>query len=150
MNEKNREICQEIEEHLNDSMESNAQKLIKRDHILQSELDLFEQSLQPSQKQHWDLIRDQIDNMRRYAKLGKIRLMDSDENVSKLLVDYQIQFEADYKSKLEGSSVGEDENQAALQIHREMHEPSGVLGIFKSLFMWKDTPVERINGKKQK
>jgi hypothetical protein len=139
MKEKNIKICREIEAHLNDNMESNAQKLLERDQILQTELDAFEESLLPTQKQHWTVIRDQVDNMRMYAKLGKMRLMDNDENIYKLFAEYQ--------SDLENL---EEEDQAALNIHREMHEPSGIVGIFKSLFMWKDTPIERIKEEKQK
>jgi hypothetical protein len=138
MKEKNIKICREIEAHLNDNMESNAQKLLERDQILQTELDAFEESLLPTQKQHWTVIRDQVDNMRMYAKLGKMRLMDNDENIYKLFAEYQ--------SDLENV----EEDQAALNIHREMHEPSGIVGIFKSLFMWKDTPIERIKEEKQK
>jgi hypothetical protein len=138
MKEKNIKICREIEAHLNDNMESNAQKLLERDQILQTELDAFEESLLPTQKQHWTVIRDQVDNMRMYAKLGKMRLMDNDENIYKLFAEYQ--------SDLENV----EEDQAALNIHREMHEPSGIVGIFKSLFMWKDTPTERVKEEKQK
>jgi hypothetical protein len=62
MNYQNIAICKEIEAHLNDTMESNARKLLERDQILQTELDLFEQTLLPNQQQHWDLIRNQMDN----------------------------------------------------------------------------------------
>lgn len=133
MKEKNIKICKEIEADLNDNMESNAQKLLERDKLLQTELDAFEETLLPTQKQHWSIIRDQVDNMRMYAKLGKIRLMDGDENVSKLLASYQ--------DSLEDSGTHQD---LAVKIHQEQHEPSGAFGIFKSLFMWKDTPEERI------
>lgn len=138
MKEKNIEICKKIEAHLNDNMESNAQKLLERDQILQEELNKFEESLLPTQKQHWTLIREQVDNMRMYAKLGKMRLMDGDENVSKLLAEYQSEFN--------GSKLHQEK---ALQIHREQHQPSGIVGIFKSLFMWKDTPEERIKNPKK-
>ena len=87
MNNQNIKICQELEEHLNDTMESNARKLIERDKALFDALDSFEGSLQPNQYEQWQVIRDQVDNMRRYAKLGKMRLMDSDENVGKMIND---------------------------------------------------------------
>ena len=139
MNDQNIAICKEIESHLNDNMESNARKLLERDQILQTELDLFEQTLLPNQQQHWNLIRNQMDNMWMYAKLGKMRLMDSDENVTKLFGDYQNEL-----------SANSDYDEAALQLNLEMHQPSGIGGIFKSLFMWKDTPEERVKENKQK
>jgi hypothetical protein len=140
MKEKNIKICREMEAHLNDTMESNAQRLLERDMILQEELNAFEETLLPTQKQNWTVIRDQVDNMRMYAKLGKMRLMDNDENIHKLFAEYQTKLE-----NLDG-----EEEEAALNIHREMHEPSGIVGIFKSLFMWKDTPTERVKEEKQK
>ena len=140
MKEKHITLCREIEAHLNDTMESNAKKLLDRDQVIQNEMDLFENTLSSDQLQHWHIIREQVDNMRRYAKLGKIRLMDGDENVSKLLSEYQ--------TKLEDPGTDIDiYDQAAIEITREMHEPSGIAGIFKSLFMWKDTPEERVQEK---
>ncbi len=139
MKEKYISICSEIEDHLIDSMESSAQKLIERDQILQKELEAFEKSLLPSQIQHWNIIREQVDNMRMYAKLGKMRLMDGDEAVTNLFTNY--------RKKLTDLDCYE---QAAIQIHREMHEPSTISGIFKSLFMWKETPEERVKENLQK
>jgi hypothetical protein len=133
MKEEHITICKEIEAHLNDDMESNAKKLLERDQLLQSELDLFEKSLTDEQVSHYSVIRHQIDNMRMYAKLGKIRLMEGDENVSKLINDYQ--------NELQGTDIFDE---AAIEITRDMHKPSDMVGIFKSLFMWKDTPEERI------
>ena len=74
-----------------------------------------------------------------YAKLGKMRLMDGDEAVSNLF--------SNYHSKLEKL---DSYDEAALEIHREMHEPSSIIGIFKSLFMWKETPEERLKENSQK
>jgi hypothetical protein len=139
MKEKYIKVCREIEDLLNDSMESSAQKLVERDRLLQIELDTFEESLLPSQMQHWDIIREQVDNIRMYAKLGKMRLMDGDKVVSNLFSNYQ--------SKLEKLDCYDE---AALEIHREMHEPSSISGIFKSLFMWKETPEERLKENSQK
>ena len=139
MKEKYIKVCTEIEDLLNDSMESSAQKLVERDRLLQIELDEFEESLLPNQKQHWEVIREQVDNMRLYAKLGKMRLMDGDEAVSNLF--------SNYHSKLEKL---DSYDEAALEIHREMHEPSSISGIFKSLFMWKETPEERLKENSQK
>ncbi|MGJ8657530.1 MAG: hypothetical protein ACSHX6_13860 [Akkermansiaceae bacterium] len=133
MKEKYINICKEIEAHLKDDMESNAKKLLERDLLLQTEMDTFEKTLSTEQVDHWTTIRNQVDNMRMYAKLGKIRLMEGDDSLSKLVSDYQ--------AELEGTDIRDE---AAIEITQEMHEPSGIVGIFKSLFMWKDTPEERI------
>ncbi len=133
MREEYLSLCRELEAQLGDSMENNAQRMLERDEVLQSEMEAFQQSLSPTQVQHWQVIRQQVDALRQYSKLAKLRLMDGDENV-KVLIDR-------VKNDVETS---EDHTKAMLDIEREMHDGSSLGGVIKALFMWKTAPEEKI------
>jgi len=133
MNDNYTTLFQEIDSHLGDSKENNANKLLERDALLEVEMTAFEASLSSTQIPHWNEIRRQVDEMRMSAKLAKLRLMDGDEDLKSMVERL--------RTNVEGS---EDKEKAAIEIEREMHQYTGVTGVLKSLFMWKPSPEERL------
>ena len=133
MKEETKNICEELRTTLSNTMEGNAEELLQRDAELVAEMNAFEQALTAEQRQHWNALRGRIDRVRRDSKLIKMRLLGSDEEV--------LQKVGQVEQGIEGS---DDYNEAMVQIEREMHQPSGISGIFKSLFMWKPNPEDRV------
>lgn len=138
MNDNYTTLFQEIGSHLDESKENNAKKLLEKDELLETEMNAFEASLSSTQVLHWNEVKRLVGEIRMYAKLAKLRLMDGDENL-KSMVDR-------LRTNVEGTN---DEEKAALEISREMHEYTGVTGILKSLLMWKPSPEERLDDNKE-
>lgn len=126
-------ICSELKASLSDNMENNAEEMLLRDAKLVAELDAFEAGLTAEQQQHWSALRRRVDRMRRDSKLIKMRLLGGDAEVLNRI--------GRVEQGLEGN---DDYNEAMVQIEREMHQPSGISGIFKSLFMWKPKPEDKV------
>lgn len=136
MNDNYTTLFQEIGQHLGDSKENNAKKLLERDALLETEMNAFETSLNSTQIPHWNEIKRIVGDIRMYAKLAKLRLMDGDENL-KSMVDR-------LNTDVEGLN---DKEKEALVIEREMHQYTGVTGVLQALFMWKPSPEERLEEK---
>lgn len=137
MNTNYKSLCEDIEAHLGNSLEDNAAKLLEKDALLATEMDAFEANLSPTQLPHWQEIRGLVDSLRQTAKVAKLRLMDGDEGLKNIIDQF--------RTNLENSK---DEEQAAIEISREMHQYTGVGGVLKSLFMWKPSPEEKIEEQK--
>jgi len=126
-------LYQEIESHLNESNEQNVAKLLERDALLETEMNAFEASLGSTQVAHWNEIRRQVDELRKYAKLAKLRLLDGDEDLKSMV------------GRLRSSTKDpSDHDKAAIEIEREMHEYKGVKEVLQALFMWKPSPEEKL------
>ncbi|MFC5049662.1 hypothetical protein ACFPK9_03380 [Rubritalea spongiae] len=124
-------VADELREDLESCPDLRAQQLIDLDEAI-SELNVkFEQKLDPNQMEDWAVLREKIDELRRFAQLTKMRLLYGDE---------------DLRSKLDTMHPTEqgDEAKAALEVERDAHRVKGVSDIFKALLMWKDAPEERI------
>ncbi len=132
-------LYQEIESHLNEGKEQNATKLLERDALLETEMNAFQTSLNTSQIAHWNEIRRQVDELRRFSKLAKLRLIDGDDDLKSMV------------GRLRNSTESTtDHDKAAIEIEREMHEYQGVKEVLQALFMWKPSPEEKLQEKAEK
>lgn len=127
------ELYEDLDAELQKSPDLRVQQLIDLDEDLSESIKGFEGKLSQDQMVAWDAVRVDIEKLRQYARLSKLRLLMSDDEM---------------KARIEGfgNSLPEDDefHEAAVEIEKEMHKPSGITDVFKALLMWKDSPEEKI------
>ena len=133
-----REIYDEMDAELSKSPDLRVQQLIDLDENLDAGMAKFESGLTQDQRAEWDELRGMIDELRRYAKLAKMRLIAGDEAVKERLREIEL--------SMENTS---EYQEAEVEIERSMHQTKGIGDVFKALLMWKDSPEERLAAKRE-
>lgn len=133
-----REIYDEMDAELAKSPDLRVQQLIDLDENIDAGMAKFESGLTQDQRAEWDELRGQIDELRRYAKLSKMRLIAGDTGVKERLREIEM-------SMMES----EEYHEAEVEIERSMHQTKGIGDVFKALLMWKDSPEEKIAQKEE-
>ncbi len=131
MKAKLKSVAEDLRIDLERSPDLRAQQLIDLDETISDRIVQFEQTLEANQSEDWNALRENIDELRRYAQLSKMRLLYGDKELP---------------AKLDAmhSSLACDEAQAAIEVERDAHRTTGVSDVFKALLMWKDTPEDRM------
>ena len=110
-----------------------AQQLIDLDESISESIMKFEEKMTADQGDEWNALKEEIDNLREYAQVAKMRLLfGDDELTAKLDAMHQ--------------SIGTECNEikAAIDVQRDAHRNKGITDIFKALLMWKDSPEDRM------
>lgn len=133
MKKKLKSIADELREDLARCPDVRAQELIDLDENLATHLQSFTKIVTSGQLAQWRELLREVDQLRDYAQVLKMRLLYGDaELVSKLEVMH--------------SSIEEEEEMlAAIEVERDAHTPKGVTDVLKALLMWKDSPEDKIS-----
>lgn len=133
MKEKLKSVADELREDLERCPDVRAQELIDLDESLAVDLENYTKVVPCSQIEEWRRLRGEIDQLREFAQVLKMRLLFGDkELVTKL-------------ETLHTELSDEMEARAAIEVEREAHEAKGIRDVFKALLMWKDSPAEKLS-----
>ena len=131
MKEKLKSVAVELREDLERCPDMRAQQLIELDEDLAGNLEKFTKSVTAGQLHQWRELREQVDELREYTQVLKMRLLFGDKKLQEKLDALH--------SEIESS----DEALAAIEVERDAHRPKGVGDVFKALLMWKDSPGDK-------
>lgn len=132
MKSKFKEISDQLHEELTLSPDLRVQQLIDLDENLGDAIDSFAQRLNPDQMAAWESLVAQVNQLRDYAKLAKMRLICGDADLSEAL------------NQLHDEHEEAELRLAEIQVGRDAHQSTGIAGVFKALLMWKDSPEEKV------
>jgi len=127
------ELYKDMDGELQKSPDLRVQQLIDLDEDLGESIREFEGMLSQDQIVMWDKVRGNVEKLRKYARLSKLRLLMSDEEMRARIEKF-------------GNSLPEEDEvqEAAVEVEKDMHRPTGITDVFKALLMWKDSPEEKI------
>lgn len=132
MKEKLKSVADELREDLDRCPDVRAQELIDLDEDLATHIQKFTKTVTAGQIESWRELLAEINELREYAQVLKMRLLYGD---------------ADLVNKLDAmhSTMHDDEEDtlAAVEVGRDAHKAKGVTDILKALLMWKDSPEDR-------
>ena len=133
MKGKLKSIAAEIREDLERCPDVRAQELIDLDENLAANLERFTEVVTNNQLEQWLALRDEVDRLRSYTQVLKMRLLyGNKELVAKL-------------EHLHDSMQSDGEMAASIEVGRDAHKPKGVQDVFKALLMWKDSPDDKLS-----
>ena len=130
---KLKSVADELRDDLSLCPDLRAQQLIDLDESIAVKIVNFEEGLSSDQVSEWENLKEQLDELREYAQVAKMRLLYGDDELS-----------AKLDAMHQSIAIDCDEAKAAIDVQRDAHKSKGISDVFKALLMWKDAPEDRM------
>ena len=130
---KLKSVADELRDDLSLCPDLRAQQLIDLDESIAVKIVNFEEGLSSDQVSEWENLKEQLDELREYAQVAKMRLLYGDDELS-----------AKLDAMHQSIAIDRDEAKAAIDVQRDAHKSKGISDVFKALLMWKDAPEDRM------